>query len=196
MAHGNIVELHCRQIRFEFPGFGIIPGLVHAAVGAQQPVLGVIGINPDRMIVAVMIHFIYFVEGFAAVERLAQFHAHHENAIDILGIGHNPGVVHRALIEFVASLPGRALIARTKNAALAIRRFNRGVNHVRINRRNRKPNAPHIFFRQTVLELAPARARVRGLVDRTLRPAINQSEDVAPPLVSRRINNVGIRRIQ
>ena len=165
MAHGNIVELHCRQIRFEFPGFGIIPGLVHAAVGAQQPVLGVIGINPDRMIVAVMIHFIYFVEGFAAVERLAQFHAHHENAIDILGIGHNPGVVHRALIEFVAALPCCALVRGAENSAFPIRRLDAGVNHIGISRRNSQADAAHIHLGQARSDFVPALSCVSGFVD-------------------------------
>ncbi len=160
VVDGHVVELHRRQIGLELPFLGVVPGFVQAAVGAQQPVLGVLRIDPQRVVVHVMVDFVHAVQRLAAVERLAQKHVHHEDAVDVLRIGHDARVVHRSLIEFVALLPRCALIGRAENSALAVSRFNRRIHHVRILRRNRQPNAPHVHRRQPGFQLVPGRARV------------------------------------
>ncbi len=54
---------------------------------------------------------------------------------------------------------------------------------------------PLVRFRQPLLELLPVLAAVHGLVDRRLRPAVDQREDVPAPLVARRVHRVGIARV-
>jgi len=156
----------------------------------------VVRINPDRVIIPVMIGLAHRVQRLAPIERLAQLNAHHKNPVHILRIAHHSRVIHRALIKLVPPLPGCALIVRSKNPTLPIRRLNRRVNHIRIHRRNHQPNPPHIHRWQSRLQLVPGRSRVGRLINRALRPAINQSKNMPPPLIRRRINNVRIRRIE
>src|ERR1035438_7551485 len=58
------------------------------------------------------------------------------------------------------------------------------------------PNPPHVDGRQSRFQLVPRGSRVARLIDRALRPTIDQREHMPPPLVSRCIHNVRIHRIQ
>ena len=109
----------------------------------------IFGIDPERVIIPVMILLIHRVQRLAAVERLVQLHVHYENAVYILGIGHDSRVIHCAGVELVPPLPRRAFVIRAKDAALAIRGLNGRIHHIRIGRRNRQPNPSHIHAGQS-----------------------------------------------
>src|SRR5205823_13046196 len=89
-------------------------------------------IDPDGMIVNVMIGFIDLAQGLAAIVGGAQENVHHINAIYVLWIGHDSRVVHRTGIDFVAPLPRGAFIGRAEDAAFAIRGLNSRIDDVGI----------------------------------------------------------------
>jgi len=64
----NVIELHCGQVGLELPSFRIIKSLSHAAIRPEYPMLSIVRIDPDRVIVSVMINFFDFVQRLAAVQ--------------------------------------------------------------------------------------------------------------------------------
>ena len=111
--------------------------------------LGVIGINPHHVVVAVMINLVDLAERLAAIGRFTQFNIHHEDAIDVLRISDDPAVIHRSRVEFVPPLPVHALVAGAEDSSFAVRRFHRRVDDVRIGRRHCQTNPSHIDGRQS-----------------------------------------------
>ena len=90
----------------------------------------IVGIDPDFMVIDVLGFFTEPPHCSSAIIGNHQKDVHHINAIDVFRIGDDARVVHRARVEFVASLPASAAIVRAKNAALSIRGFNRGVDYI------------------------------------------------------------------
>ena len=90
----------------------------------------VVRIDPDFMVINVLRFFTETPQRPAPVIRNHQKDVHHINAIDVFRIGDDARVVHRARVEFVASLPASAAIVRAKDATLSIRGFNRGVDYI------------------------------------------------------------------
>ena len=142
-----------------------------------------------------MILLIDLPQCLAAVIRDLQEGVHHKDAVDVLGIGNDLPVVHRALIEFISTLPVRPLIGRTENSTFAIGGFYGRIQDVGIGGGDSESDAPHIFGGESRFQLVPVRPRVGGFVDRALRAAIDQGEDVTAALICSRIKDVSIRRI-
>ena len=142
-----------------------------------------------------MVRFVDAMQRFATIVRNPHINIHHVNAVNVLRIGDNLPVIHRPQIEFVSPLPRAALIAGAEDPAFAVGRFNRGVHHIRISRRNRQSNPSHIFGRQAGFQFVPRGPGIGGFVDGTLRPAIDQREYMTPSLICRSVKNVRIRRI-
>ena len=105
---------------------------------------GIVGIDPQCVVIAVMIGFANIVQSLAAIQRLAQRDIHHEDSIHILRVGHYPRVIHCALIEFVAPLPGCAFVVGAKNSAFTVARLDRRIDYIRIRRGNRQSDSPHV----------------------------------------------------
>ena len=174
IIHGDIVELHERQVRLEIPGLGAIPGFVYAAITAHQIMPGVVGIDPNGVIVHVLRLGRQRLNGFSAIVADHDGKSHLVDTIDVLGISDDLGVIHRGTVVGVAFFPRSSAVARAEDAALAVRRFDGRVNDVVIGGRDRDPDATHVDGGQSILQLVPGRARVGGFVERRFRPAVNQ----------------------
>ena len=70
-----------------------------------------------------------------------------------------------------------------------------GVDRVRRRRRHRQADLPHVASRQAHRDLTPCGAGIGGLVDARLGAAVNERPLMAPALVGRGIQHVGIARI-
>ena len=105
---------------------------------------GVVGINPNGVVVAVMIFLVDGVQSFAAVERFAHLHAHHDDAVDVLRVGDDLPVIHRPGNEFVLARPGCAFVLRPEHATFAVSSLNRRVHHVRVGGRNSQADTAHV----------------------------------------------------
>ena len=86
----HVIKLHRRQIRLELPRLRVVPGLIHPAIRPQQPMLRIVRIDPDRVIVPVMIRLAHLLQSLAAIQRLAQLNIHHKNSVHIFRIGKPP----------------------------------------------------------------------------------------------------------
>ena len=92
--------------------------------------------------------------------------------------------------------PRLAAVGRPKHAALVERRVDDGVEHVRVGRRDGEADPPHLHLGQAAVHLAPGLAGVGGLVDRRLGAAVDQRPHVPAALVGRRVQHVGVARVE
>ncbi len=115
---------------------------------------------------------------------------------DVLGIRDDLVVVHRAARHVGAHLlEARAPVGGAKEAARLVRGLDDGVHHVGVGRRDREADAPHVLLGQAVLDLLPRGPGVGRLVQRRFGTAVNQRPHVAPPLVGRGVEHVGVARV-
>src|SRR5436309_2372047 len=92
--------------------------------------------------------------------------------------------------EYVSTVSRRA-----RDPALAVRRLDVGIEHVRVHGRDREPDPPQLLFRQPRGHLFPRLAAVGASMDRALPTAIDQREEVTAALISGDDDHVGIPRI-
>ncbi len=102
---GDVVKLSHRKILFEVPRGAAIPTLVNPTIAANQIVIGVLRIDPDVMIVDVLVSLAETTNSATAVVRDHRKHIHDVDAIYVLRIGNDARVVHRGRIKLVATFP-------------------------------------------------------------------------------------------
>ncbi len=193
----HLVELHGRQIRLPGPALAAVEGLVDAAVAADDEVIRAFGVDPERVVVDVLVPFADLRERGAGVLGDHQEDVHRVDAPRLLRIGDDLVVVLRAARDVGALLlPALAAVGRAEEAALALGRLDHGVDPVGSRRSHRQADAAELDLGQTRGDLAPAPAAVGGLVDRRLRAAVDQGPDVAPALVGGGVDGVGIVRVE
>ncbi len=190
------VELGDRQVFEEAVGGAAIPGLVDAAVAADQQVVGVVGVDPQGVVVDVLLLLPDPVEGLAAVEGDLEEGVHAVDPVDVVGVGEDLVVVLRAAGDVVRHLrPALAAIRGAEEPALVALRLDHRVEDVGVGGRDVHADLAHVDLGQALGELAPGGAGVGGLVDRRLRAAVDQGPDVAAALVGRRVEHVGVARV-
>ncbi len=186
VVDGNAIELDDREIWFVVPCCSAIEALVQSAVAAHEIVVRVVGIDPDGMVIDMLVFFAEVLKRFAAVIRNFQIDIHRVHAIDVLRIAEDLAVVLRAAVCVIAPLfPRRATIQRPIETTFPVRQFHNCKQHVRVHRRNGKANASHIAGGQTGGQLVPSLSRINGFVDCRLRSPVDQRKDMTPALIRR-----------
>ena len=102
---GDVVELADREVVDELPRGDAVEALEHAAVGAEQHVLAVRGIDPHRVAVRMQVARPARREGDAAVVRPVQVGAQQVDARAVVGLHADLAEVERARRERADALP-------------------------------------------------------------------------------------------
>ncbi len=146
-------------------------GHVDAAVGAEQELVGVLRVDPQRVVVAVR-PGAEAVEADRGVERLAAVRAHRQrqarlvDRVEVGGIDDDAGEVERPhlQVEGVVDLP--PVLPRVVRAEEGgVLGLDQGVDHVRPRRRDRHGDAPLLPRGQPCFERLPGLAAVARLVE-------------------------------
>ena len=193
----DLVELRQRQIAEPLPGAAAVKTLIDAAIATGQQVVGVVGINPQHVIVDVLVLLANPTHGLAAV--VADLHpgVHRVEAIDHLGICKQFVVVLPTAGHIVGALfPVLAGIGGPVQTAILASGVHHRVDRVRIGRGDRQANAPDVTLRQSIADLAPGMATIRGFAQARLGTAVDHGPDVPTSLIGRGKHHIGIARIQ
>ena len=136
------------------------------------------------------------LEGLAAVKGHLQQGVHRVDPVRVLGIGDELVVILRAAGDVVRHLrPALAAVGRAEGAALVALRLDDRVDEIGVGGRYGHADLAHIHLGQALGELAPGGAGIGRLVDRRLGPAVDQGIDVAPALIGRRVEHIGVARV-
>src|SRR6185369_14860122 len=164
VVDADAVELGDRQVLDEVPVLAAVPALVDAAVVAVDQVVGVVGVDPQRVVVDVLAVLEAGRPSLAAVLADVDRGVHRVDAVEALGVGHQLLVVLRARRDVAALLlPALAAVAGAEEAALVAGRLDPGIEHVGVDRRDAETDAAAVAFRQALLDLAPGLAAVGRL---------------------------------
>ena len=195
VVHRHLVELGQRQVREELPRHGAVERLVQPAVASDQVVIGVGWIDPDDVIVDVLVLFAKSSKGAACVIADHVVRIDQIDPVNDMRIRRDFGVVQSTRRGVAHARPARADVGRAVHATLAAGRLDDGVDHVRILRTDRQTDAPEFLRRQAGADLRPRHASVGGAMNRALRPSADLTPDSALPHVRCRDENVGVSRI-
>ena len=164
---GDTVELRRRLVHVRRPGCaGIVADLGATVVGNDQPAR-IIGRDPQIVVVAV--RGIPRLEGASTVRGDVVRHVHDVDAVGVLGIRIDAGVIPSALAQApvrVEQFPGGAGIVRAVHAAVFV--FDDGPNPVGVDRRHGDADDAVRPIGQAfvVHERRPGRTAVLGLPKR------------------------------
>src|SRR4030095_6803508 len=115
-VHGDRVEPRRRDVVNELPSRGLIVADIQTAVVADNQVVSVIRIDPQRVVIAVR-DALNHLESFAAVDGFVEGSAAGVDDLVVLRVDANLAVVHRAIVVVAHDAPGLALVVRAPDAA-------------------------------------------------------------------------------
>src|SRR5262245_20426260 len=115
-VHSDSVELRRRDVVNELPSRGLVVADIQTAVVADNQVVRVIRIDPQRVVIAVR-DALNHLECFAAVGGFVEGGAAGVDDLVVLGVDTNLAVVHRAIVVVAHDPPGLALVVRAPDAA-------------------------------------------------------------------------------
>src|SRR5262245_18865191 len=115
-VHSDSVELRRRDVVNELPSRGLVVADIQTAVVADNQVVRVIRIDPQRVVIAVR-DALNHLERFAAVGGFVEGGAAGVDDLVVLGVDTNLAVVHRAIVVVAHDAPGLAFIVRAPDAA-------------------------------------------------------------------------------
>ena len=142
------------------PGFAAIDRNGPAAVVGIDHKVGIPGINPKAMMVAVDV-LRKILKGFPSIDRFGRPRIQNINGIFVNRIGKHMGVIPGALVKpaiIVNQRPILAAVLRPVKPALFVLGLNDGVNPVRVGR-NGNPGFTN-QFRQTFIYCLPGIAAI------------------------------------
>ena len=195
VVHVHPVELGHRQVLEEAPGRAAVEALVEAPVAPDEVVVDVVGVDPHRVVVHVLVAFAQVPPGLARVVRHLEEDVHRVDSLRVLRVDEYLLVVHGAAGAVISLLlPGLAAVRGAEGAPRLVGggRLHDGVDGVGVGRGDREADASHLLLRQAALQPLPGLAPVRRLVQAGLGAAIDQREDVPPALVGGGDEGVGV----
>ena len=186
VVHLHPVELGDRQVRRPLPRGPPVEALVEPAVAAHEVVVGVVGVDPDRVVVHVLVALAEVRPGLARVVRHLQEDVHRVEPLVVLRVDEDLLVVHGAAGDVVAALlPALAAVRGAEGPARLVggRGLDERVEGVGLGGGDREPDAAHLLLGEAARHLLPRLPAVRRLVDARPGAAVDEGEDVAPALV-------------
>ncbi len=198
VVDGHLVELGDREVGDEAPGGREVEALVEPAVGADEQVVGVVGVEGEGVVVGVLVLLGEPTERGATVVGDLDAPVHEVDAVEGVGARHELLVVVRAggARHRLGHLrPARAAVGRAPDAASAPIELDRGVEDVGLLGRDREPDLAEGAFGQALRQPPPAEAAVGRGVDAGLRPAVDQGGHRSVVLPGGGIETVGVPRV-
>ncbi len=174
----DAVKLCGGHVALGRPGFAEVDGDGSAAVVGDDHIFGVVGVNPQVVVIAV--GAVKVLPGFASVERAQGGRAEDVNGVVVFGVGKQFDVVPGALDEAVVvghARPAFAGVVRNKQAAefFVGVAFDEGVNAVGVGAAHGDRHFTH-FFGQTGFHFVPGLAAIDGFIE----PAAGAAADHFP----------------
>ena len=161
VVDADAVELRDRQVGLETPVLAAVKTLIHAAVTANEQVVGVARVDPERVIIHVAVLARHALERLPAIFGHVQERIQGVDPVHLARVADDLVVVLGAGRLVVATLlPGLTTIHGSEEPALVIGRLDDGVDDVRIGGRDVQADSPHVYLGQPLGELAPGFARV------------------------------------
>ena len=154
IVNGNLVELGDGKVRVVLPILGCVEGFVESAVATNEPMLGVLWIDPHAVVVDVLALLPGHFEGFATVLGVLQPGIHAIHGVDIMRMANDLLVVVATGLKARHFCPALTAIAGSVESSIFGCRDN-CVNDVRVRRRDIEANAAHIVGWKSVRELLP-----------------------------------------
>ena len=189
------VNLRRREILL-CPTGAAIHGHIGAAIIGLHHAVVVVSRDPQIMVVAVR-HADLLGEGLAAVIGAVEIDVEHIDALLVLRVRHDAGIVEGALAQVpavVALFPGLAAVVAGIDAAGRLI-LDDGVHAVGIDRRHAHPDlAEQAVLRQArrAADLGPTDAAIKALEKAAARPAARHAPRLAPGFPQRGINHIGV----
>ncbi len=200
VVQGHLVELGHGHIGKVPPGDAFVEGLVEAGVGAHQEMPSVLLVDPEGVVVAVGLPArSQVVEGSASVPGHLDEDVHLVDQVRVRRRGIDLLVVvgsGAAGDVPIPPLPALPLVPGAIEPLLPVPGLDGGIDQGGIRRRHRQADLPHVAGGQPRVQLPPAVASVRGLVDTGTRPAGQVSPDMASALEGGGVENVRVLRVE
>ena len=181
-VEGQVIGLGKHQVGQPLPGGGAIARDAHAAVVADDEVLRVARVDPQRVVIDVDALGAVGAERLAGVIRHVQRHAQHVDARVGLRVDADLAEVHRPRVDVAHLAPGGAGVVGAIHAALS-GVFDARVEHVGIGAVDVHPDAALGTGGDAALDLRPRLAGVRRLPHAAAGTASVHAPRRAPPLV-------------
>ena len=209
-VHADLVELGDRQVAELVPVVGAVPAHRHAAVAAQDQVVRVRRIDPQRMMVQVHAGRRVGSEVAPAVGRPVHAGTAQVHALGVVGVHPNLAVVHGAVVGRAQVLPRLAPVGGTVDSVLALALgrpaaealprharigFDQREDHVAVAPVDGQPDPPLVALRQSVGQLGPRVAAVGGAVDAAAGSAAVEAPGAPSALVRGREERARVRRV-
>ncbi len=174
VVHGDTVELGHRKVGLELPATSFVVRFIDSAITADEKMLGVIGVDPQGMIVDMLTSVTQCAPRFPSVFCDPASNIHRIDLIHVLGIGKNAVVVLWTAADIVAHLlPGYSTISRPEKSAAVAGRFDDGIDDIGIGRGDGQSHPPHVSFRQTRSQFGPRFPCIYGFVNGALGSTVN-----------------------
>ena len=189
------VELGHGQVRGPLPGGPPVEALVEPAVAAHEVVVGVVGVDPDRVVVHVLVALAEVRPGLARVVRHLQEDVHRVEPLVVPGVDEDLLVVHGAAGDVIAALlPALAAVRGPEGPARLVRGggLDERVEGVGLGGSEGEADPAHLLLGEPLLDPLPGLAAVGRLVNTRPRAAVDEGEDVAPALVGGGDEGVGV----
>ena len=179
-------------------GLAAIPGLVKSAVAADDQVIGIVGVDPERVVIDVLPALAQRPERLAAVFGDMQQRIHRIDAVEDAGgrrrsSGSTAGWSRCSSTAWPRSRR-RSRSGRSRSRPARPRPWHRATSG--LTGETARPIRPLSPSGSPLLIFLQRLAGVGRPVEARLRPAVDQRPDMPPPLIGRGVEHVGVARIE
>ena len=192
-VEAHMVEQTDGHVRVENPGLRAVVRDAESAVATDQHMIGVRGVEPDRVDVVVNHERGVGGECFAAVDRELHLHAAHVHPLGVLGINTHLREVHRARVGTARLGPRGTAVIGAEQAVRVGSAFDRGVHRVHIPAEHIDRNTAERTTREAAAgDLGPRVAAIDRLEERAAGSTAIHAAGRATTLVHGRIERLGV----
>ena len=143
----DFVELGDGEIGLVLPIGAVIEGFVHTSVAACQEVACIGGIDPERMVVDVLVAFSDIAEALAAVGGHIDPEIHVEHLVFITRVSEDFLVIVAGGTVVATLLPACATVGGAKHTSFTVGGFHDAIEHIGVDWGNGHTDPAHIGIR-------------------------------------------------
>ena len=195
VVHRHLVELRQRKVRKEIPARRLVERFVQPTVAANEIVVRVTRIDPDHMVVDMLVLLAQPTERPARIVADHVVRIHQIHSIGVVRIRRDFGIVQATRARVAHPAPARANVRRAEHAALFICCLHHRIDHVRVFRADRQPDPTQFLGRQARRDLGPRRASVGRAMNRAFRTATHLPPHAPLPHLRRGEQDLRVARV-
>jgi hypothetical protein len=195
VIHVDPVELGHRQVGFVEEGGTFIEGFIDASIPADQVVPGILGIDPQGMVVYMTALGADAFPGPAAVQGHFRNGLHGIDLVHIHRIAVNLVIVLSAGVMVAHFFPGGPPVFGPEKSPFFFRGFHDQVKHIAVGRRYGDAHSPDMHLGKPLHDGVPALPAILGAVHGRFGSAADLGKDMPPALLAGGIQYIRIHRI-